>query len=89
MLCNLHFEHTNIIIIKCKIDQNMTALCVAVTLNYFECQHLHLLLTYLVAVFPVPLVKQMHVVAHLHQRLPQQLQLGRVDLRWYWTIAVP
>ena len=46
-------------------------------------------LTHLIAVFPVPLVEQMHVVAHLHQRLPQQLQLGRVDLRWYWTIAVP
>ena len=64
--------------VSAALSQNLRRIFVAI-----------LFLTHLVAVFPVPLVEQMHVVAHLHQRLPQQLQLGRVDLRWYWTIAVP
>ena len=44
---------------------------------------------YLVGVLPVPLVQQVHVVAHGHQRLPQQLQLRRVDLRGDRAVAVP
>ena len=44
---------------------------------------------YLIGVLPVPLVQQVHVVAHGHQRLPQQLQLRRVDLRGDRAVAVP
>ena len=47
------------------------------------------LLCYLIGVLPVPLVQQVHVVAHGHQRLPQQLQLRRVDLGGDRAVAVP
>ena len=45
--------------------------------------------TDLVGVLPVPFVQQVDVVAHTDQRLPQHLQLGRVDLGGDGPVAVP
>ena len=43
----------------------------------------------LVGVLPVPLVQQVDVVAHTDQRLPQHLQLRRIDLGGDRPVAVP
>ena len=56
--------------------------CIYLLINY-ETEILHL-----VRVLPVPLVQQVDVIAHGDQRLPQHLQLGRVDLRGDGAVAV-